>query len=506
MRVPRWARFLGVLAVMVVGSAHVGSPDTWFQGDAGPYPVRVVVRLPGVVPGLAQIDISVTGNDVQRVTAQPVIFDAGKEGAPPADTAIQVAGRPGTYHAELWFMQPGSFSVNVEVTGAKGTGTVIVPVAAVPIKQIGLYPWLGKLLLALGALLFIGALTILRAAGAESLAAPGAAPTPERRRAGLAYSVVGAVLISLGLYGARQWWNAVERNYVAELYTPFAAAASVDTAGGRRTLRFAITDSTWRTRNARNYWERFSVAPLVPDHGKLMHLFLVQKDAPNHFAHLHPTSQDSSTFTAGLGALPAGTYRAYADVVHETGMPQTLVAEVIVPDVLPGDALSDADDALFQGQATGATHPLPDGATVTWEQKGDSLRAGDDAMMTFVVREKDGAEAQLTPYLGMPGHAVVYRTDGQVYIHLHPNGTISMAAQQALGSRQQTDSMPGMLARRMAQDTMAMHHEPSFSGRFTFPYAFPEPGRYRVWVQVKRNTSIMTAPFDVTVTGTPTDP
>lgn len=134
------------------------------------------------------------------------------------------------------------------------------------------------------------------------------------------------------------------------------------------------------------------------------------------------------------------------------------------------------------------------------------MRAGDDAMMTFVVREKDGTEAQLAPYLGMPGHAVVYRTDGQVYIHLHPNGTISMAAQQALGSRQQTDSLPGMLARRMAQDTMAMHHEMAFSGRFTFPYAFPEPGRYRVWVQVKRGTAIMTAPFDVTVTGLATEP
>ncbi len=507
MRITRWARAVVVLAIAVVTSGHVGSPDTWFQGEAGPYPVRVVVRLPGVVPGLAQIDITVTGDDVQRVTAQPVIFDAGKEGAPPADDATPVAGRPGTWHAELWFMQPGSFSVNVEVTGARGSGTVIVPVAAVPVKQIGLYPWLGRLLAALGALLFIGALTILRAAGAESLAAPGAAPTPERRRVGFIYSAVGAALIGLGLYGARNWWNAVERSYVAELYTPFAAAATVDTTGGSRRLNFSITDSTWRLRRARNYWERFSIAPLVPDHGKLMHLFLVKKDAPAHFAHLHPASQDSSTFVAGLGSLPAGTYRAFADVVHETGMPQTLVAEVELPSPALRDTLTDADDSIFEGSASGAVVTLPDGATITWEGKGDTLVAGDDARMTFVVREKDGAEAQLAPYLGMPGHAVVYRDDGQVYIHLHPNGTISMAAQQALGTRQATDTLPGMLARRMAADPMAgMQHAPAFSGRFVFPYAFPQPGRYRVWVQVKRGNAIMTAPFDVGVVAGAVEP
>lgn len=491
MRLPRRARVLGVLLVAALTSAHIGSPDTWFQGDAGPYPVRVVVRLPGVVPGLAQVDITVTGDDVQQVTAQPVIFDAGKEGAPPADVATPVAGRPGTWHAELWFMEPGSFSVTVAVRGARGEGSVIVPVAAVPVKQIALYPWLGRLLLALGAILFVGALTILRAAGAEGLAAPGAAPTPERRRAGWIYATVGAGLITLGLYGARNWWNAVEASYVSELYTPFAAAASVDTTAPGRTLRFAITDSTWQTRRAKNYWERFSVTPLVPDHGKLMHLFLIQQGDPAAFAHLHPVSEDSSTFVAGVGTLPAGRYRAFADVVHETGMPQTLVAEVELPGPRAGDRLTDGDDTEFVGQGAAAgVARLADGSTVTWEGRRDDLRAGEEAGLTFVVQDSAGREVPVEPYLGMPGHAVVYRTDGQVYIHLHPNGTVSMAAQRALGARLDGDSTGGM---------GGMHHAPTFSGRFSFPYAFPQPGRYRVWVQVKREGRIMTAPFDVDV-------
>lgn len=488
-------------AVGVLTSGHLGSPDTWFQGNAGPYPVRVVVRLPGVVPGLGQIDMTVSGEGVEKVTAQPVIFDAGKEGAPPADVATPVPGRPGTYHAELWFMTPGSFSVNVEVTGSLGTGVVVVPVAAVPERQIGMYPWLGKLLLALGVFLFIGAVTIIRAAGSSSVTPPGQPATARSRRTGVVASVFGAGVLGLGLFGGRAWWKAVEQDYLAELYRPFNVRASIDVEAGRRTLRFSITDSVWSTRRAENLWERFSVSPLVPDHGKLMHLFLMQAGEPTAFAHLHPVSTDSVTFLAGLGNLPAGKYTAYADVVHETGFPQTMVAEIEVPAPGSDSGFADADDAAFVGNPSGATFSLPDGATITWDGKPDSLLAQAEAGLTFTVKEPDGTTARLAPYLGMPGHAVVYRTDGKVYIHLHPNGTTSMVAQKALGSRQVTDTLPGMLARRMAADTRTMAHgdHPMFDGTLTFPYAFPSPGQYRVWVQIRRGETIATAPFDISV-------
>jgi hypothetical protein len=39
----------------------------------------------------------------------------------------------------------------------------------------------------------------------------------------------------------------------------------------------------------------------------------------------------------------------------------------------------------------------------------------------------------------------------------------------------------------------------SMSGQLTFPYEFPKPGRYRVWVQVKPNTRVLTGTFDVDV-------
>ncbi len=89
----------------------------------------------------------------------------------------------------------------------------------------------------------------------------------------------------------------------------------------------------------------------------------------------------------------------------------------------------------------------------------------------------------------MPAHAVVSRDDGSVFIHLHTMGTVSTASQQMFVQQQGTTmAPPAMPAMSMPVD-----------GRLTFPYAFPKPGRYRIWVQVKRNGRIETAAFDADV-------
>jgi hypothetical protein len=103
----------------------------------------------------------------------------------------------------------------------------------------------------------------------------------------------------------------------------------------------------------------------------------------------------------------------------------------------------------------------------------------------------------------MVAHAMVTRPDGTVFAHLHPVGTVSMAAQTALVMRTTADSVAGSLGRRMSARAHGAHgagfERAASAGEFTIPYGFPAPGRYRIWVQVKLRGTVKTAVFDIDV-------
>src|SRR5207244_11011101 len=90
--------------------------SVFLEDKAGEYPVRVVIRPPNVVPGLAEITVRVQ-EPVQRITVLPVFWRAGREGAPPPDLARLVRGETDLYLAELWLMKPGAYSVDVTIEG-----------------------------------------------------------------------------------------------------------------------------------------------------------------------------------------------------------------------------------------------------------------------------------------------------------------------------------------------------------------------------------------------------
>ena len=98
---------LAVVLCALVSMAHVGSPDTFFSGQAGPYNVRISVRLPGVIPGSAQVTVRVldakNAGDY-RVGVRAGQWNVGLDGAPPAERARPVPGNPMLFAAEIWFM------------------------------------------------------------------------------------------------------------------------------------------------------------------------------------------------------------------------------------------------------------------------------------------------------------------------------------------------------------------------------------------------------------------
>jgi len=437
----------------------------------------------------------------------PVYWDPRTAAPPPPDVAQPVPGDSTLYGAALWLMRSGSYGVQVTVEGADGTGTALVPVQAVATRRLELQKPLGIALAGLTAVLLAGALTIVRAAVRESVLSPGEAPDRQGTVRGRIAMAVSGMLLGVALVGGRAWWNHVDAAYRSGLDQPVHATAALRAAGAERVLRLAIDDTSWTSRTRQ--W-----TPLVPDHGHLMHLFLIRDASLDAFAHLHPLLLDSVTFEARLPPVPRGRYRIYADVVHENGVAQTLVAIADVDAPTTAWRPSDPDDAFSLTEngkqetgdrkgETGNVVALADGSTMTWERGHAPIVVEGEAPLRFVVTAPDGAPATLEPYLGMAGHAVITREDGAVFAHLHPAGTISMAAQATFLLRQPGDTVRGALARRLAEmatpGTAMADAQTAASDTLSFPYAFPKPGRYRMWIQVKRAGRILTGAFDANV-------
>jgi hypothetical protein len=478
------------VVVAMVSLAHVGSPDVFFEGQAGPYPVSVIVRPPAVVPGLAQINVRLPKAGVEGVRVRPLVWDGEPTAAPPPDEARAVPGDPAQWSAELWLMSASSYSVEVAVRGASGTGAVLVPVATSRGARLPMPASLGWVLAGLGAFLFVGLLTAVQAAVRESTLAPGEAPDVARRRRARIVTAISAVVSALLLYGGKAWWDGSDAGYEQGRYRPFHVTSHIGPAPAGEpagtVLELAIDDPRWLGRQ----W-----TPLVAEHGKLMHLFLLGNDPGTRdaFAHLHPLPRDQDHFTVRLPPMPAGDYRLYADVTHESGFPQTLSDRVTMPTASAGGApaAGDPDDAWRIGAPSGdPTAALGDGLTLHWDRPAHIV-TGQEAGLRFTVRDERGSPVVLEPYLGMHGHAVIARDDGAVFVHLHPTGTVSMAAQALFEKRLRgggSADMPGM-------DHSTPATAAAGPGEIHFPYEFPQPGHYTVWVQVRCGGVVRTGAF-----------
>ncbi len=481
----------GAALAALATSAHVGTNDAFFDGPAGPYAVRVSVRPPGVIPGQAQITVRVLQGDARRVRVQAAQWNVGTKGAPAPDDAAPVEGERGLWAAQLWLMTSGSYMVNVTVDGAQGAGTATVPILAVATARLGMQRAMGWMLVVLGGVLVAGLVTLFGTAAREGPLPPGETPDRRRRLAGRIAASGAAAVAALFLLGGSRWWDAVDRAYAQGMYRPLASRADVRWGeGGQRILRFVVTDTTWMGGR---------MTPLIPDHGKLMHLFAVRDSSLDAFAHLHPTRLDSATFETAFPPLPTGRYRIFADVVHESGFARTLVATADVGNGPKPAALAGAsgDDGWLigpVGDATARSYATGGGITVAWDSAAP-IRAGAETTLRFTVRDTTGQVAQLEPYMGMAGHAMVMRDDGSVFVHLHPMGSISVAAQERMLRRERGDT--AQHGDRQPEDTTHATHGPTaFAGTLGFPFAFPKAGRYRVWVQVRHGGTVRTAAFD----------
>ncbi len=487
------------------GLADEGHQPVFYEGRVGPYQARVSVRPPGVIPGLSEIAVRVLEGEVTQVSALPIKWNMGKEGAPAPDVARPVRGEEGLYATELWFMEGGAHGIEVILDGAAGEGRVLVPVNSVATRVLGLPGFLGWPLAVLGLMLVALLVSIAGAAVRESVLAPGDMPSRGRRWAARGASVGVAALVTGLLWGGWNWWQAEAGMYRNNrLYRPRPIELSVTTEAGRNALRL-IVDEPHPGR----------MPPLVPDHGRLMHLFLMREPDLAAMAHLHPVRVNRKTFEVTLPPLPVGIYSAYAQITHETGFTETLTNRVeISADKPASDRLAavDPEDAWVAREASRSGDvELGDGWRMARVGGGDVL-VGSPLSLRFVVRDAAGLPAKLEPYLGMLGHLAVRSRDGRVFTHVHPSGSFSMAAQQLFAMREEgkaprnvqfgaldpTCRLPGV--EESTADWIAQAPVVA-AGEVSFPYEFIQPGGYRVWVQVRVEGGIRTGVFDLEAVG-----
>ena len=232
---------------------------------------------------------------------------------------------------------------------------------------------------------------------------------------------------------------------------------------------------------------------LIPDHGHLMHPYAIRWPEMDAAFHLHPAFAHGWTLSEELPAMPAGTYKLFADVVHANGFPETLTTTLTVPAGLRAAALSTEDAAAFPSALDvgllGEEFHLPDGYTMRWERQG-VLRVGEPTVFRFVLLDPQGKPAaDVHPYLGMAGHAAFVKTDGSVFVHTHPEGTVAMQSMML------ADDGPDAMTRTPPDDA-------TLPAAVEFPFGLPSAGRYRIFVQMKHGLTVETGVFDLDVRGT----
>jgi hypothetical protein len=498
--------FLLALIGVESAQAHLGSPDVFYDGQIGAYRAAVTIRMPTVVPGRAMITVQAETPEALTVTFRPIFNKVALSNAPPAEQGVTVAGETNLYSGELWLMTSGAYSIEVAVRGPAGHGTILIPVNSIATKQLPLPRWLGATLAALGLLLVLGAVAIVAAAVSESVLPLGAAAGVVERRRRRRAAALTAVVLALALWGGAKWWSVEEQDFRARIrdggWPDLTGTVRVE--GGQRVLALTL---------GRQDLEHNKPLDLAPDHGKLLHLFLVRQPAHDAFAHIHPVRKGNHDFEVALPALPEGDYEMFCDLTLDgTGFSSTATNLTHVP-ALTNAAVAaepklipDTDDSWAAGTAgvptragEDAVFRLTDGRQLIWKAH-PALRANHDAALHFEARDAAGKALELEPYMGMMSHVAVMRSDARVFAHLHPTGNFSMAAQMVFDSKMGVeDGMAGMAGIDHSKMGHMMHQAMMGGPVISLPYQFPSAGQYRLWVQVKADGDVLTGIFDATV-------
>ena len=220
-------------------------------------------------------------------------------------------------------------------------------------------------------------------------------------------------------------------------------------------------------------------------HEKRLHFLMVSQDF-QWFEHQHPQMDAAGRWHLTWTFPRAGRYWLFADFTPADGDNQILRTVLDVGRVSrqrPNPALvPDTGETKIVGdmRVRLAVRPLP-------------MRTGRQTLLTYTFANMNGRPCtDMQPILGVMGHLIALREDGQTIVHTHAlhgvrpgsYGAAMLAMMQA-GQPEAVPVTPGMVTET----------GPSF----TFKLTLPKPGRYKLWAQFQRHSQWLTVPFTVAV-------
>ena len=203
------------------------------------------------------------------------------------------------------------------------------------------------------------------------------------------------------------------------------------------------------------------VDDVVPHHNALMHTVCID-ERTNALVHVHPARSAPGLFVLAREWIPAVTYACSIETERINSGSNITSFDLTIPGTatrFPSPGSLDVPQAI-------------DGYEVRVQAQQNIVAGVPVSLNVSILRGGEPIDG-IQPWLGMRGHLIVRSTDTQLYGHVHAVGTMDEAFQPAI--------QPG--------------------NTVTFVYAFPQPGSYTLWFQVRTDGTILTIPVKVDVEG-----
>jgi len=474
---------------------HIGIENSYFEGNVGSYSTRIIIEPPGVVPGLASIKIFSIDRKVESVSVRAVhnnaitrdtlnTFNVKPDIVPRSDQVDNM------FQTELWLMDYGAYGVEVFFDGPKGKSNVIIPVNSVSSKMIEMSQFMSITLWCLLILLFIGGVNVIGTAYYESTLDKNQNPTNDKLKKTYIVYVLSSIILFYMVYGGYKWWLAIEKQFMERFYKPFDTTLNVKNNILNISIDSPPKDASWLDKQGtiREHGK------LITEHNKLAHIYIFDKAKNQFMAHLHPINLISDyEFETCLPTMDSGEYVLYADLAHESGyshsITQTFNLDKPIENLNFNKGLCDPDNSYSNFSQTSVD--------INWTNKKEDYSADDNISFDLEI-SKDGQLLELDSYVGMGGHGVIVSLDSELYMHMHPLGSISMSAQKKF---MKSDSENFICDFGLIEDEYGNFKELDGMGRIVFPSINLKKGNYRFFVQikVKESQKILSKQFDFAI-------